>query len=113
MFQFSFLFGQGNDLQAGLLARRKTADPPSEAPLQTIGSYVAAAQEARERALLVSAAQVRLKHEASLWRGIAAPKRSITGAASAQVRCSGIIGMTMPCRSRCGVYRSVPVLCYI
>ncbi len=82
-----FRFHQGKrTCEAGSLARRTTADPPSEAPLQTIGSYVAAAQEARERTLLVSAAQVRLQHEASLWRRHATPKRTITAAANGQVR---------------------------
>ena len=43
------------------------------APLQTIGSYVAAAQEARHRALVVSAARVRQQREASRWRGAFPP----------------------------------------
>ena len=57
--------------------RPRSAEPQSGAPLLSgVGSYVAAASDARDRALLVAAARVRQQHEASLWRGASANKRS-------------------------------------
>ncbi len=57
--------------------RPRSAEPLSEAPLLSdVGSYVAAASDARDRALLDAAARVRQQHEASLWRAASANKRS-------------------------------------
>ena len=60
----------------GSLMRQRSAEPLSEAPLLAVGSYVAAANEARERSLLVAAARVRQQHETSLWRGARADKHN-------------------------------------
>ena len=60
------------------------------APLQTIGSFVAAAQEARHRALVVSAARVRQQREPSRWRGAFPPQLTNNSAASGQVKSSNV-----------------------